>query len=79
MSEKLENNVWSSIAEQETATQGINPSLILKLLLYADLTVCYQLIFPIDTHIHSCTHTHTQRKKFLLGCGVQKCLKEKSE
>lgn len=53
--------MWSSIAEQETATQGINPSLILKLLLYADLTVCYQLIFPIDTHIHSCTHT--QREK----------------
>lgn len=41
MSEKLKNNLWSSIAELETVTPDVNPSLILKLLLYTDPTVSY--------------------------------------
>lgn len=76
MSEKFENNVWwSSIAELETVKQGLNPSLIPKLLLYTDPTVCLlyviRLIFPIDTHTRTLLLAHTVRKEHLVQIHAQ--------
>lgn len=81
MSEKLENNLWSSIAELETVTPGTNPSLILKLLLYTDPTVFYGLIFPTDTLTHTLTNTHfvctlsDKQKNILAPIHPSLCLK----
>lgn len=81
MSEKLENNLWSSIAELETVTPDVNPSLILKLLLYTDPTVFYRLIFPTETLTHIHTHTRNiytlsnKQKNILAPIHPSPCLK----